>query len=192
MVPQAKKTFFVHPQALCDSDRVGQGTRIWAFSHVLAQARIGRDCNLGEHVFVENDVRIGDGCTIKNGVAIWDRVVLEDHVFVGPNAVFTNDLRPRAFIKRGAELFLPTIVCQGATIGANATIVCGITIGAFAMIGAGAVVTRDVPAHTLVAGNPARPLGRICFCGTRLDPQDSCSACGLPLARNSLQKCARA
>ncbi len=152
---------FVHERALCESKNIGAGTRVWAFAHVLPGAKIGENCNLGENVFVENKVVIGNGCTIKNGVAIWDCVTLEDDVFVGPNAVFTNDLRPRAFVKKGSAAFLPTHVKKGATIGANATLVCGVTIGEYAMIAAGAVVTRDVAPYTLVAGNPARPIGKV-------------------------------
>jgi acetyltransferase-like isoleucine patch superfamily enzyme len=149
---------FIHDRALCESEKIGEGTRIWGFTHVLAGAVIGKDCNLCEHVFVENKVTIGDGCTIKNGVALWDLVTLENDVFVGPYVVFTNDLRPRAFLKRGSSQLLPTRVKRGATLGANATIVCGTTVGEYAMVAAGAVVLRDVPAHTLVAGNPANEI----------------------------------
>jgi UDP-2-acetamido-3-amino-2,3-dideoxy-glucuronate N-acetyltransferase len=179
-----ERDFFVHELAICDSRQIGAGTRIWAFSHVLREAKIGSHCNVGEHVFIENKVTIGDRCTIKNGVAVWDLVTLEDGVFVGPNAVFTNDLRPRAFLRR-PEVFLPTRLQRGATIGANATIVCGTTIGQYAFVGAGAVVVRDVPPHALVVGNPARVIGRVCFCGATLDPHDYCGECELPLAANS-------
>lgn len=180
-----ERPFFVHERAVCESQDIGPGTRVWGMSHVLAGAKIGSGCNIGEHVFVENKVVIGNGCTIKNGVAVWDCVTLEDGVFVGPYAVFTNDLRPRAFLKRGGTHFLPTKLQRGSTIGANAVIVCGVTVGEYAMVAAGAVVNRDVPAHTLVAGNPARPIGRICFCGERLTPQDFCNPCGKKLADNS-------
>ena len=156
---------FVHPQGLCESESVGAGTRIWAFAHVLPGAVIGPGCNICDHAFVEGGAVIGSGVTIKNAVLVWDRVTIEDEVFVGPNAVFTNDLRPRAAIKRGPEGWLPTLVRRGATIGANATIVCGVTIGAYAFVGAGAVVTRDVPAQAVVSGVPARPRGWICRCG---------------------------
>lgn len=181
------RAFFVHEKAVCDSTNIGKGTRIWGLSHVLAGAVIGRDCNIGEHVFIENKVVIGNQCTIKNGVAIWDCVTLEDGVFVGPYAVFTNDLKPRAFLKRGGTHFLPTLLKRGATVGANAVIVCGVVVGQYAMIGSGAVVTRDVPAHALVVGNPAKIIGRICYCGDRLDAQDFCKACNKALARNSEQ-----
>jgi acetyltransferase-like isoleucine patch superfamily enzyme len=173
---------FVHPQGLCESDRVGPGTRIWAFAHVLPGAVIGSDCNICDHAFIEGGAVIGSGVTIKNAVLVWDRVTIEDEVFVGPNAVFTNDLRPRAAIKRGPEGWLPTLVRRGATIGANATIVCGVTIGEHAFVAAGAVVARDVAPHALVAGNPARFLGWVCTCGERLPQgpaEDLLCPCGL-------------
>ncbi len=173
---------FVHPQGLCESDRVGPGTRIWAFAHVLPGAVIGSDCNICDHAFIEGGAAIGSGVTIKNAVLVWDKVTIEDDVFVGPNAVFTNDLRPRAAIKRAREAWLPTLVRRGATIGANATIVCGVTIGEHAFVAAGAVVARDVAPHALVAGNPARFLGWVCTCGERL-PRGQAEvlrcACGL-------------
>jgi acetyltransferase-like isoleucine patch superfamily enzyme len=174
-------TTFVHPAALCESTSVGEGTRIWAFAHVLEGAIVGAECNLGDHTFVEGGVTIGNRVTLKNGVAVWDGVVLYDDVFVGPNAVFTNDLAPRAAPHRTtAESLLPTVVRRGATIGANATIVCGVTIGAHALIGAGAVVTADVPSHGIVVGVPARQIGWICCCGVRLSPPCRCR-CGREL-----------
>jgi UDP-2-acetamido-3-amino-2,3-dideoxy-glucuronate N-acetyltransferase len=148
-------TSFVHPQALCESPRVGRGTRVWAFAHVLPGARIGRDCNLGDCVFVENDVVVGDRVTVKNGVQLWDGVRLGDDVFVGPNATFTNDPFPKS------EVRLRTVVEAGASIGANATILPGLTIGRGAMVGAGAVVTKDVAPFALVLGNPARVAGDV-------------------------------
>ena len=144
-----------HPLALCESDDVGFGTRIWPFAHVMEGAHVGAGCNIGEHAFIESGAWVGDGVTVKNGVLIWDRVVIEDYVFLGPGAVFSNDLVPRAGSGRSHDDFLPTLVRRGATIGANATIVCGVTIGPHAFVGAGAVVTRDVPAGALVVGNPA-------------------------------------
>lgn len=168
----------VHPRGLCESDTVGPRTRIWAFAHVLPGAVIGSDCNICDHAFVEGGAVIGSGVTIKNAVLVWDRVTIEDEVFVGPNAVFTNDLRPRAAIKRGRDEWLPTLVRRGATIGANATIVCGVTIGEHAFVAAGAVVARDVAAHALVAGNPARFVGWVCSCGARLRVDLTC-VCGL-------------
>jgi len=151
---------FIHPQALIEPGAtLGEGTRVWAFAHVLPKAKIGQDCNLNDGVFIENDVVIGDRVTIKCGVQVWDGIRLEDDVFVGPNATFTNDRFPRS--KRYPEKFLPTIVHTGASIGANATILPGITIGAHAMVGAGSVVTRDVPPYAIVAGNPARIKGYV-------------------------------
>jgi len=150
-------TTFIHPQALCESAQVGDGTRVWAFAHVLPGAVVGRDCNLCDGVFVENDVRIGDRVTVKCGVQLWDGVTLEDDVFVGPNATFTNDAFPRS--RQRPSAFLRTTVERGASIGANATILPGITIGRGAMVGAGAVVTRSVPRWAIVAGNPARITG---------------------------------
>lgn len=145
--------YYIHPQALVESESIGERTRIWAFSHVLPGARIGSDCNVCDHVFIENDVIIGNRVTIKCGVQIWDGIRLEDDVMVGPNATFTNDLFPRS---KQPFLLRSTIVEQGASIGANATILCGITIGAGAMIGAGTVVTKNVPPKAVVVGNPGR------------------------------------
>jgi len=166
---------FIHPHALVETDAVGEGTRIWAFCHVLRGAVIGRDCNLGDHAFVEGDVRIGDGCVIKNGVSIWDGVTLEDRVFVGPNAAFSNDLIPRARVRRPG--FEKTVIREGASIGANATLVCPLVVGRYALIGAGAVVTRDVPDFGLVVGNPARLIGHVCRCGERLILADGRAVC---------------
>jgi acetyltransferase-like isoleucine patch superfamily enzyme len=168
---------FVHERALCESDEVGPGTRVHAFAHVMPGASIGRDCNICGQVFVERGARIGDRVTIKNNVMVWDRVEIEDDVFLGPNVVLTNDLNPRAAFKKSAEHFLPTRIARGSTIGANATIVCGLTIGRCAFVGAGAVVTRDVPAHALVFGNPARHRGWVCACGEKLPASLEC-ACG--------------
>jgi acetyltransferase-like isoleucine patch superfamily enzyme len=145
-------------------------------------AKIGEGCNLGEHVFVEGGAVIGNRVTIKNGISVWDRVELADDVFVGPAAVFTNDMRPRAFIKRGTSHFLPTKIGQGATLGAGTVIVCGTSIGAYAFIAAGAVVTKDVPPHGYVRGNPARLAGYACKCAAtffKLGTRDgSCAECG--------------
>lgn len=171
------KSHFAHPQALVESNDIGEDTRVWAFAHVMQGAKIGAHCNICDHAFVESNVVIGDGVTIKNGVAIWDGVTLGDHVFVGPNAVFTNDLNPRAEVKKAHDQFVSTRVEEGASIGANATIVCGVTIGRYAFIGAGTVVIRDVPAYALVVGNPARQIGYMCECGETL-PESLLCVCG--------------
>jgi UDP-2-acetamido-3-amino-2,3-dideoxy-glucuronate N-acetyltransferase len=146
--------FFKHPNALVESTDIGANTRIWAFAHVLPGAKLGHDCNICDHVFIENKVVLGDRVTIKSGVQLWDGVELEDDVFVGPNVTFTNDRFPRS--KRHLDEYPRTLVKQGASLGANSTILPGLTIGQYAMVGAGAVVTRNVPPYSFVAGNPAR------------------------------------
>jgi UDP-2-acetamido-3-amino-2,3-dideoxy-glucuronate N-acetyltransferase len=151
--------YFVHDKGICESKNVGAGTRIWAFSHVLPDARIGSDCNICDHVFVENDVVIGDRVTIKNGVQIWDGMRIGDDVFIGPNVTFTNDNFPRS--KQYPEKFMETVIDDGASIGANATILPGLRIGSKSMVGAGAVVTRDIPPNAIVIGNPARIHGYV-------------------------------
>ena len=173
-----KSDVFVHPQGLCESREVGAGTRIWAFAHVMEGARVGRDCNVGDHSFIESGAVVGSGVVVKNGVSIWDKVSIEDEVFLGPNMVFTNDRVPRAALETPPEELLPTLVRRGASIGANATVLCGVTIGEGALVGAGSVVLRDVPAFALVVGNPARRIGWICRCGERLGDSLTC-ACGL-------------
>lgn len=149
--------YFAHPQSIVESTQIGEGTRIWAFAHVLPGALIGCDCNICDHVFIENDTKVGNRVTIKCGVQLWDGVVLEDDVFIGPNVTFTNDPFPRS--KVFPEKFSRTIVHKGASIGANATILPGVNIGANAMIGAGTVVTKDVPPRAIVVGNPAKIIG---------------------------------
>ncbi|MEK6677557.1 MAG: acyltransferase [Planctomycetota bacterium] len=178
--------YFVHPTALCESDSVGDGTRIWAFAHVLQGAVVGKNCNIGDHAFVEGGATLGNGVILKNGVMVWDGVSIEDYVFVGPGVVFTNDRYPRsrhlpeaAERMRNAESWLiRTTVQTGASIGAGAVILCGITIGRYAMIAAGALVTRDVPDHTLVKGHPASLAGYVCRCGFSQYPLNSCQSCG--------------
>jgi UDP-2-acetamido-3-amino-2,3-dideoxy-glucuronate N-acetyltransferase len=168
---------FVHEKGLCESEDVGPRTRIWAFAHVMAGAVVGADCNVGDHAFIESGAIVGNGVTVKNNVLIWDRVTIEDDVFLGPNAVFTNDRNPRAAVKKGSEDLVPTRVRKGATVGANATVVCGVTIGENAFVGAGALVSSDVPAFALVVGNPARRRAWVCVCGERLPTELRCS-CG--------------
>ncbi len=153
----APDPYFVHPQGLCETSRVGPGSTIWAFAHVLGGAVIGADCNVCDGVFIENDVVVGDRVTIKSGVQLWDGLRVGDDVFIGPNASFANDLYPRSK-NRDAPL-LPTVIHDGASIGANATVLPGLTIGQRALVGAGAVVTEDVPANAKVVGNPARIIG---------------------------------
>ena len=169
------KDVFKHPLALVESGTIGPRTRVWAWAHVMRGARVGADCNIGEHCFIEKGVVLGDRVTVKNGVAVWEGVTAEDDVFLGPNAVLTNDLRPRSRVVRsGPER---TLLGKGASVGANATLLCGITVGRYSMIGAGTVVTRDVPPHALVVGNPGRVVGHVCWCGARLKRRGSLASC---------------
>lgn len=181
--------FFAHAHALVDDGaKIGAGTRVWAFAHVMKGAVIGTHCNVGDHAFVENGAKVGNGVTIKNNVVVWEGVTVKDYAFLGPCCVFTNDRRPRSPRFPGGRVryqdkswLAPTVVGKGASIGANATVVCGVTIGEFAMVGSGAVVTTDVAPYTLVLGVPARPAGFVCECGEALDfvkSKASCAACG--------------
>jgi acetyltransferase-like isoleucine patch superfamily enzyme len=159
--------FFQHPQAIIDEGvAVGRDTRVWAFAHILSGAIIGEGCNICDHTFIEGGVRVGNRVTIKCGVFLWDGIMVEDDVFIGPGAVFTNDDRPRS--GDHTKEYLKTVLKQGASIGANSTTLPNVTIGRWAMVGAGAVVTRNVPDHGLVRGNPARLKGWICRCGKKL------------------------
>lgn len=168
----------IHSSAFVDDGAViGAGTRIWHFCHVNAGAVIGRDCSLGQNVVVMPRVRIGNNVKVQNNVSLYEGVTLEDDVFCGPSAVFTNVLNPRSAVSRKHE-YLPTLVRRGASVGANATIVCGVTLGEYAFVGAGAVVTADVPAYALVVGVPAHRIGWMCQCGEQLDGQHQCRACG--------------
>lgn len=172
------REFYAHPSAVIDPDvEIGSGTRIWHFSHVLSGSRIGKNCVIGQNVMVGPRVQVGNGCKIQNNVSVYEGVTLEDEVFCGPSAVFTNVIIPRAFIEKKDE-FLATRVERGATIGANATVICGVTIGKYAMIGAGAVVTRDVDAYALVIGSPARFSGWVGRGGERLGERLICPRTG--------------
>jgi UDP-2-acetamido-3-amino-2,3-dideoxy-glucuronate N-acetyltransferase len=170
--------YWAHPTAVIDRGaRVGAGTKVWHFCHVMAGAEVGARCVLGQNVFVARGAVVGDGCKLQNNVSIYDGVVLADEVFVGPSAVFTNVRTPRAAVDRSGA-FVPTRVGRGATIGANATVICGVAVGDHAFVAAGAVVTRDVPAKALVAGVPARRTGWVCVCGEPRRGRGACPACG--------------
>lgn len=160
-------SYFKHPTAIVESDDIGEGTRIWHFVHIREKASIGENCNIGKSAYIDTEVKIGNNVKIQNFATIYKGVEIEDDVFVGPSVVFTNDLYPRAFIW-GEEKIIPTIVKKGASIGANSTIICGVTIGEYAMIGAGSVVTKDVPSFGLVYGIPALLKGFVCCCGKKL------------------------
>lgn len=160
---------FIHERAVVETDRIGAGTRVWAFAHVLAGAVIGRNCNLCDGVFVESGAVIGDNVVIKNNISVWDGVRLGDNVFLGPSVVLTNDPYPRA--NNPDFVPTPTVFEEGVTVGANATILCGITLGRRCTVAAGSVVTADVPPYALVLGNPARQRGWVCHCGVPLPRQ---------------------
>jgi UDP-2-acetamido-3-amino-2,3-dideoxy-glucuronate N-acetyltransferase len=179
MVGIEKVNPFIHPSAIVDgpNTHVGADTRIWHFAHVMAGAYIGERCSVGQGCYVGGKVRIGHGCRIQNNVSLYDGVTLEDDVFLGPSCVFTNVKHPRAHVQR-KDQFARTLVCKGATVGANATIMCGVTIGEYAMIGAGSVVTADVPPYALVVGNPGRRAGWACACGETLPEGLVCTRCG--------------
>jgi len=173
---------FVHESAYVDSPSiVGAGTKIWHFSHVMKNCQIGKDCNIGQNVVVSPDVIIGNNVKIQNNVSVYTGCILEDDVFCGPSMVFTNVVNPRSHVTRKHE-YRQTLVKRGASLGANSTIVCGVTIGRYAFVGAGAVVTRDVPDYALIYGNPARLRGWMCACGIKLDFGNSdrakCASCG--------------
>lgn len=170
---------FVHESSYIDNDvEIGNGTKIWHFSHIQSGARIGEHCTIGQNVNISNNVKIGSRVKIQNNVSVYEGVELEDGVFCGPSCVFTNDLTPRARYPKGREHYVKTLVREGATIGANATIVCGHTIGKFAMIAASAVVTSDVADYALMVGVPAQRKGWVCECGEILDAELICKKCG--------------
>ena len=170
--------FFVHESSYVDDDvQIGQGTKIWHFCHIQRGARIGENCSFGQNVNVSNNVHIGNGVKVQNNVSIYEGVELEDYVFCGPSMVFTNDLTPRSRFPKGHEGYKKTLVRHDATIGANATVVCGHTIGEYATIAAGAVVTKNVVPHALMAGVPAKQIGWVCECGDVLTEDLVCPKC---------------
>lgn len=170
-------SYFVHSSSFVDEPvKIGRGTKIWHFSHVMKNCEIGEFCNLGQNVNIGENVKIGSFCKIQNNVSVYGGVVLEDYVFCGPSMVFTNDLNPRCEFPKNGH-YVKTWVKTGATIGANATIVCGCTIGKYAMIGAGSVVTRDVGDYELVVGNPSHRIGYVCRCGNKLNFTDDFARC---------------
>ena len=171
--------FFVHESSYVDDHvKIGKGTKIWHFCHIQSGAEIGENCSMGQNVNVSNNVKIGNGCKLQNNVSVYEGVEMEDYVFCGPSMVFTNDLTPRAKYPKGSAGYKKTLLRTGATVGANATIVCGHTIGKWTMIAAGAVVTKDVKDHALMAGVPAKQIGWVCECGNRLGEDLSCEKCG--------------
>lgn len=163
----AGKKRFIHETAIVETLDIGEGTRVWAFCNIQKGSTVGADCNVCDHCFIESNARVGDRVTIKNGVSLWDGVTIEDDVFIGPQAIFTNDIRPRSRVHR--DQYDRTLVRRGATIGAGAVIIAGNTIGRYAFVGAGAVVACDVPDYALVFGNPARLKGYVCKCGEKLE-----------------------
>ena len=170
--------YFVHETSIVDDNvEIGENTKIWHFCHVQSGARIGKSCSFGQNVNVSNNVKVGDGCKVQNNVSIYEGVELEDYVFCGPSMVFTNDLTPRAKYPKGSAGYKKTVLHTGASIGANATVVCGHEVGKWAMVAAGAVVTKNVPDHALVAGVPAKQIGWVCECGERMDEHLQCSKC---------------
>ena len=170
--------FFVHESSWIDEDvEIGEGTKIWHFCHLQKGARIGTKCSLGQNVNISNNVKIGNGCKLQNNVSLYEGVELQDYVFCGPSCVFTNDLTPRAKYPKGSAGYKHTLVKEGASIGANATVVCGHTIGRWALIGAGAVVVSNVPDHALMLGVPAKRRGWVCECGELLKESLTCNCC---------------
>ncbi|MCQ6264725.1 N-acetyltransferase [Fictibacillus sp. WQ 8-8] len=170
--------YFVHESSYIDDDvKIGEGTKVWHFSHIHSGAEIGKKCSIGQNVNISNNVKIGNGVKIQNNVSVYEGVELEDYVFCGPSMVFTNDLTPRSKYPKGSAAYKRTLVKCGASIGANATIVCGNTIGSWAMIASGAVVTKDVLDYALMAGVPAKQIGWVCECGVPLKEDYNCKEC---------------
>ena len=184
-----EKNYFVHESSYIDEGcEIGEGTKIWHFCHIQSGAKIGKKCSLGQNVNISNNVIMGDGCKVQNNVSLYEGVVLEDNVFCGPSCVFTNDLTPRSKFPKGRENYKKTLIKEGASIGANATVVCGHTIGRCALIGAGAVVTCDVPDYAQMLGIPTRLVGYVCRCGERLTFENKnavCHACGRKYQMNA-------
>lgn len=182
-----EKEYFVHESSYVDDDvKIGKGTKIWHFSHIMSGCEIGEKCNIGQNVVISPQVKLGKGVKIQNNVSVYTGVICEDDVFLGPSCVFTNVVNPRSFIERKSE-YRETRISKGASVGANVTIVCGHSIGKYALIGAGAVVTKNIPDYALVVGNPARILGYVCKCGERLNFKGNkakCNACGEEYTKN--------
>jgi len=182
------KNYFVHESSYVDEPcQIGDGTKIWHFSHIMQNSKIGKKCNIGQNVVISPDVVLGDNVKIQNNVSVYTGVICEDDVFLGPSMVFTNVVNPRSHVIRKDE-YKQTLMKQGSSVGANAVIICGNSVGNFAFIGAGAVVTKDVPDYALVVGNPARIVGWMCECGIKLDFRDknecSCNDCGKSYEKN--------
>jgi len=183
-----KNKVFIHPTAIVESDSIGSGTSVWAFAHIMKDVIIGKDCNIGDHVFIESGVIIGNYITIKNNVMLWDGIKIEDGAFIGPGVIFTNDQYPRSkrFQKTSSRYsdnwLKKTLIMEGCSIGAGSVILCGIQLGKFSMVGAGSVVTKSIPDHALVFGNPARLKGYVCQCGELLsfrNGKSNCAKCHL-------------
>ncbi len=171
--------FFVHESSYVDNGaEIGEGTKVWHFSHIMSGAIVGKKCSIGQNVNIGSRAVLGDGVKVQNNVSIYDDVIIEDDVFCGPSCVFTNVINPRAFVERKDE-YLKTTVKKGASIGANATIVCGVTLGEYCFVGAGSTVTRDVLPFSVVFGAPAKHRGWICECGTMMHEETECPSCGL-------------
>lgn len=169
------KDIFIHDKAIVDSRSIGTGTKVWGFTHILPGAEIGENCNICEHVFIENDVKVGNNVTVKCGVYIWDGVSIEDDVFIGPSVTFINDIHPRS--KMYPEKFERTLIKKGSSLGANSTIMGGIIIGSYSTVGAGSVVLKNVKNYEIVVGNPAKPIGYNCQCGTKLKERNGIYKC---------------
>ena len=187
MAKKSKNNFFVHESSYVDNNvKIGKNTSVWHFSHLQSGSKIGNSCSIGQNVNIGNNVKIGDFVKIQNNVSIYEGIIIEDYVFCGPSMVFTNIIRPRSkYPQRGSEFYTKTIVRTGASIGANATIVCGNNIGKHAFIGAGAVVITNIPDHAIFVGNPAKQIGWCCECGFKLNPDLNCNGCNQKYSLNN-------